>query len=115
VKRNDLIQFPGKCHISDYLKWGYFMPKSELRELKETLKNEIKGVKNALASLERDFKVAAPQIDYLSRLLKRCNVGAIDWSVYQRLIAELPKKSYRYETLKLALADKEAQLDKFIK
>jgi hypothetical protein len=93
---------------------GYFMSKGEQKEIREALRAKEKEILNEIAGIEGKMKAAAPRFNSLSRSLADCQVGNLDWSVYQNLIAELPLGAKRYDVLKIELQDVRAQLAKFI-
>jgi hypothetical protein len=93
---------------------GYFMSKSEQDERRDALRSQEKQIMREMAGIETDMKAAAPRFNSLSRSLADCQVGNLDWSVYQNLVAELPSKAKRYEALKIELQNVRAQLAKFI-
>lgn len=91
---------------------GYFMSKGEQREARETLESEIRDLRKEAASLADKIMAASVPFDRLSRLLKNNQVGNEDWSIYQKLVDELPHQAARYEELKQDLARLQARLDK---
>jgi len=93
---------------------GYFMSKSEQREVREILRVREKEILNEIAGIEGKMKAAAPHFNSLNRSLADCQVGNLDWSVYQNLVSELPLKAKRHNALKIELQDVRAQLAKFI-
>jgi hypothetical protein len=93
---------------------GYFMSKGEQRDIRDTLRLREKQILNEIAGIEVDMKAAAPRFSSLSRSLIECQVGNLDWSVYQAVITELPLKARRYDALKMELQDVRGQLAKFI-
>ncbi len=90
------------------------MSKGEQNEVRETLKLREKEIRNEIAGIEGKMKAAAPPFNSLSRSLADCQVGNLDWSVYQNLVSELPLKAKRFDALKIELQDVRAQLAKFI-
>jgi len=90
------------------------MSKGEQKEVREALRAKEKEILNEIAGIEGKMKAAAPRFNSLSRSLADCQVGNIDWTVYQGLIAELPSKARRYDALGIELQDVRAQLAKFI-
>src|ERR1700693_519677 len=92
---------------------GYFMSRGEQKEVRETLKLREKEILNEIAGIEGKMKAAAPRFNSLSRSLTDCQVGNLDWSVYQALISELPHKAERHSGLKIELESVRATVSKF--
>jgi hypothetical protein len=103
-------------HLPCYLPeiGGYFMSMDEQRIKRDDLRSKEKQIRNEIAGIEVDMKAAAPRFNSLGRSLTDCQVGNLDWSVYQALISELPPKARRYDALKIELESVRAQMAKFV-
>jgi len=90
------------------------MSERDQREVYANLKDRKKRINNEMAAIESSLKAAVPYLDALSRSLRECAIGNLDWVPYQSILSECPPKAQRYGALKLELADIQAQMDKFV-